>query len=148
MKIKTLLYSILVFLAVLSIVALIMSFWLGVASSFRLVFGILYILFIPGLIWSYVFFSSADSTLISNADNTLIKNTDNKKVEGIDSIERIILSVALSLALVPLVIFFINKIGVKINLISVVLEVLGIILIGMTILVVKYFLDRKVVSRK
>lgn len=141
MKIKTLISFIIVFLAILSIIALIMSFWLGLVSSFRLVFGLIFLLFIPGLVWSYVFFPNADSTLISNADKTL--KTGEKNNDGIDWIERIILSVALSLALVPLFIFFINKIGVKINVLSVFLEVLSIILIGSAILFARFFLDKR-----
>lgn len=149
MKNKSLLYSILVFLAILSIIALISSIWLGFVSSFRLIFGLLYILFIPGLVWSYVFFCrsrfDADTNLPTGqagADTTLKKVSDEKN-DGIDWIERIILSIALSLALVPLVIFFVNKIGVKINLLSVFLEVFGIILIGSAILTARFFLDKR-----
>lgn len=136
MKIKTLIYFIIVFLAILSIIAFVMSFWLGFVSSFRLVFGLLYILFIPGFIWSYVFFK--DEKAVDQKQITTTLKEDSK----IDVIERIILSVALSLALVPLFIFFINKVGVKINFLSVFLEVLGIILIGVSILFARFFLDK------
>ena len=134
---KALITFIIVFLVILSIIALVMSFWLGFASSFRLVFGLLYILFIPGLVWSYVFFENRGITQKRTQNNADTTDT------GIDWIERIILSVALSLALVPLFIFFVNKLGVKINILSIFLEVLSIILIGSVILFARFFLDKR-----
>ncbi|MFA6296300.1 MAG: DUF1616 domain-containing protein [Patescibacteria group bacterium] len=141
---KQIIKFILIFLAILSIIALISSIWLGFANSFRLVFGIIYVLFIPGFVWSYVFFRRSGFDADTNADTTLINSSDEKN-DGIDWVERIILSIALSLALVPLVIFFVNKIGVKINLLSVMIEIFGIILIGVTIIVVKNYIS---LSRK
>ena len=64
----------------------------------RIVVGSIYVLFLPGLVWSFVFF--------------------NKK--EIDWIERIALSFGLSIALVPLSVFWMNYLlKVKINLINV-----------------------------
>ena len=52
----------------------------------RLIFGGLFVLFVPGFAWSYVFF----------------------KRKNIDGIERIALSFGLSIALVPLSVFWLN----------------------------------------
>ena len=129
---KTILY-ILIILAVLSIVSLIMGIWLGILQSFRIVFGVLYIMFLPGFIWSYVFFCRSRLGADFNADMALKK--DGK--DGIDIVERIILSIALSIALVPLTIFLLNKIGVQINLWSTFFEILGLIILGIIVSIIK-----------
>jgi len=49
-------------------------------------------------------------------------------------IERIALSFALSIAVVPLVVFYLNLIGVKINLLNSFLTILGIIAVSLGIL--------------
>ena len=67
----------------------------------RVVFGSVYVLFLPGLALSFVFF----------------------KKREIDIIERIALSFALSIAVVPLLVFYLNLIGMKINALNVFLVV-------------------------
>jgi len=52
----------------------------------RITFGSTFVLFIPGLFWSFVFFGKGE----------------------IDIIERIALSFGLSIALVPLAVFWLN----------------------------------------
>ncbi len=91
----------------LILISLIVSIWLPLAQSFRIVFGSVYVLFLPGLVLSFVFF--------------------NKK--EIDFIERIALSFALSIAVVPLLIFYLNLLGMKINLVNSTL-VIAFIIIG------------------
>lgn len=69
----------------------------------RIIIGSLLVLFIPGFAWTFIFF--------------------NKK--EIDIIERIALSFGLSIALVPLTIFYLNFLfKVKINLINSIIVVL------------------------
>ena len=63
----------------------------------RVIFGSAFVLFLPGFVWSYVFFEKGK----------------------IDEIERIALSFGLSIALVPLAVFWLNWIfKVKINLMN------------------------------
>lgn len=81
-------------------------------ESLRIVFGSVYILFLPGYLITYIFF----------------------KKNKIDHLERIALGFALSIAIVPLIIFYLNLIGMKINLINSALTVLGIIIITMFVL--------------
>ncbi len=69
------------------------------------VFAVIYILFLPGFCLSLVFFS----------------------VKTLNSIERIALSVSLSLVVVPLGAFYMSMFGIKITTISVLIEVLVII---------------------
>lgn len=84
-------------------------------ESLRIVFGSVYILFLPGYLISYIFF----------------------KRKEVDHLERIALGFALSIAIVPLLIFYLNLIGLKINLINSALTVLIIIIISIIILVYK-----------
>jgi len=97
-------------------------------ESLRIVFGSIYVLFLPGFIISYIFFPRT-------------KEFDEEKIEkekgAIDWIERIALSFALSIAIVPLAIFYLNLIGVKINLLNSFLTILGIIVISVIVLNVK-----------
>ena len=60
--------------------------------------------------------------------------------EGADLIEKITLSFALSIAVVPLTIFYLNKIGMKINTINSILTIIGIIII--------VFIMRKLIKSK
>ena len=84
---------------------------LTILESLRIIFGSVYVLFIPGFIISYIFF----------------------KKKEIDIIERIALSFALSIAIVPLVIFYLNLIGLKISELNSFLTILGIIVISLII---------------
>ena len=63
----------------------------------QIIISIIFLLFIPGFFVSLIFF----------------------KEKEIDTIERIALSFALSVAIVPLLVFYINLVGVKINIYSV-----------------------------
>jgi len=93
-------------------VALGFSIWLGIGQSFRIVFGSVYVLFLPGLVLTFVFF----------------------KKDEIDIIERIALSFALSIAVVPLLVFYLNLMGVKINILNVSLIIAGIIILGLGVI--------------
>lgn len=84
-------------------------------SSLRIVLGSIFVLFVPGFIISFIFF----------------------KKDKIDIIERIALSFALSIAIVPLAVFYLNLVGVKINLLNSFLTILGIIIISLVILKLK-----------
>ena len=89
----------------------------------------IYVLFLPGFIISFIFFPKTKEF------NYEVKNE--KEMTSIDLIERIALSFALSVAIVPLVIFYLNLIGVKINLLNSFLVILGIIIISGLILITK-----------
>jgi uncharacterized membrane protein len=87
-------------------------------EGLRLVFGGIFVLFAPGFAWSYVFFRR-------------------RKIEWI---ERLALSFGLSIALVPLAVFWLNWLfDMKITLLSTSLTVVGIIFIsGISLLFQKY----------
>jgi uncharacterized membrane protein len=95
-------------------------------SSFRIVLGSFYVLFLPGFVLSYIFFPKT-------------KEFDEKNEEKgtIDWIERIALSFTLSIAIVPLVMFYLNLIGIKINTLNSFLTILGILIISSLVLYYK-----------
>ena len=97
---------------------------LGLLESFRIVFGSIYVLFLPGFIISYIFFPETKE----------FDSKDKEDAKGIDWIERIALSFALSIAIVPLAVFYLNLIGIRINLLNSALTILGIIIISLGIL--------------
>jgi uncharacterized membrane protein len=74
----------------------------------RMIFGAVFVLFLPGFVLSFAFF----------------------KKNSIDIIERLALSFALSIAAVPLVAFYLNLLGIKISFWSIVVETLAIIAAG------------------
>jgi len=84
------------------------------------ILSILYILFLPGFFLSFVFF----------------------KPKQIDVIERLALSFALSIAIVPLVVFYTNLLGVKITSVSVILQVCGILFITLIILAIRHWREK------
>lgn len=94
---------------------------LSFLESLRIIFGSVYVLFLPGFIVSYLFFPKT-------------KEFESKEKGAIDWIERIALSFALSIAIVPLAVFYLNLIGIKINLLNSFLTILGIIIISLVIL--------------
>ena len=77
---------------------------MSVLEGFRIFFGSVFVLFVPGFAWSYFFFAK----------------------KNIDWIERVALSFGLSIALVPLFVFWFNWLfDVKITLLNTSLIVCG-----------------------
>ena len=91
--------------------ALIIFSTLSALESFRIIFGSVFVLFLPGFLLTYAFFPI-------------------KKEDQIDWLERIALSFALSIAVVPLVVFYLNLVGLKISTLNTFLVVLGIIIVS------------------
>ena len=120
-----------IILGVLLIIALLGMIRFPWEQSFRVVFGVFYVLFIPGYIWSYVFFKPQETTEVKKGEVA----SDSHQEKKIDGIERIVLSLALSIALSPLALFFLNKVGVKINFWNSFLVIMSLIIIGLGIIV-------------
>lgn len=95
---------------------------MGMFEVFRIVFGSFYVLFLPGFAWSWVFFGR----------------------DEIDWIERIALSFGLSIALVPLTVFWLNFFfEMRINLGNSFLVILVLTILAATIYFIKPRLGRK-----
>ncbi len=75
----------------------------------------IFVLFLPGFVLSFAFFSK----------------------KTIDSIERLALSFALSIAVVPLVVFYTNLIGIRITMLTVIIQIILVILVATLIIVGK-----------
>lgn len=79
---------------------------MDLVMALKLISGTVFILFLPGFVWSFVFF----------------------KKEEIDVIERITFSFGLSIAIVPMSTFWLNYfLGVKITLLNVSLMIFALI---------------------
>lgn len=117
----------------LIIISLAIGFFssIGYIEAFRIIFGSVYVLFLPGFIISYIFFPKTKDL-----------DSEGRGNGAIDWIERIALSFALSIAIVPLLIFYLNLAGMKINLTKSFLTILCIIAISLTILRYKYYLSK------
>lgn len=113
---KNYIKGIIIAILTLIIISLAIGFFttLNYLEAFRIIFGSVYVLFLPGFIFTYVFFP---------------KTRETKEKGSIDWIERIALSFALSIAVVPLIIFYLNLAGIPINTLNSFLTILGIIII-------------------
>jgi len=91
---------------------------MAILEGVRLFLGGVFVLFIPGLAWSYVFFTK----------------------KNIDWIERLALSFGLSIALVPLSVFWLNWLfHMKITLLNTSLTIFGLVFFaGIIVLFRKY----------
>jgi len=110
-------YSIIGIILILNLISFLLFVFtsLNYLESLRIVFGSVYVLFLPGFILTFLFFPT-------------LKTSEEDK--GIDWLERIALSFALSIAVVPLAVFYLNLIGIKINLLNSSLIILGIIILS------------------
>lgn len=93
-----------------------LTFSLGFAKATVAVTGIFYVLFLPGFVLSWVFFSQGQ----------------------LETIERILVSFALSTAAVPLVIFFMRLSGIKINFFTGSLAILMIIIPSLVLIYLQH----------
>lgn len=114
-KVVVVIGGIIALLVMSGIIGLIIG--IGFISPVRIIFGIIYVLFLPGFLLTFIFFP---------------KNKDN-----IDWLERIALSFALSIAVVPLVIFYMNLIGVRISAVNSFFIILGIIALTITAIMIR-----------
>ncbi len=85
------------------------------------VFSLVIIFILPGLGLSFIFFTWNE----------------------ISYLERCVLSIGLSVAVVPLLVFYCNLVGIKITRISVIMEILALLSIIGGILVVKDYRNQK-----
>ena len=83
-----------------------------VLQIIQIIVGIILVLFLPGFVLSFVFFRPG----------------------RIDAVERLALSVALSLAVVPLVAFYANLANIPITKVSVLVEVFAVTAISLVII--------------
>jgi len=106
----------LITIGVLFLLALVLTlFDYNLWTTIRAVFGSVLVLFVPGFVIVKLYFKE------------------------IDIIEKVALSFALSIAIVPLVVFYLNKLGMRINTLNSFLSIVGIIAVSF---VVKRFVKK------
>ncbi len=103
------------------------ALWFPPFQAFRLVFGTFFVLFLPGLVMSFVFFPGAASLTRFEEGS----ETEHNEPPSLDWIERITLAFALSLSVVPLSIYATNRLGLAITSTSVFGLTLAIILVSL-----------------
>lgn len=115
-------------LVVIGIVGTLVIFFtahLTLLQSLRIVIGSFFLLVVPGLVWSFVFFPAA------------------KLESSLDWTSRIILALGLSMAIIPLAIFFASKTGMAIATKNIVITASIVIIAGLATLFVQRAVWRK-----
>ena len=107
---KQLLLKITIAIILLFFISMVVFYYFPGLKILRTIFGSVYVLFLPGLVLTYAFFRERE----------------------VDIIERITLSFALSISIIPILIFYLNLIGMRINLVNVSLVVVVIIGISLS----------------
>ena len=107
---KQLLLKITIAIILLFFISMVVFYYFPGLKILRTIFGSVYVLFLPGLVLTYAFFRERE----------------------VDIIERITLSFALSISIIPILIFYLNLIGMRINLVNVSLVVVAIIGISLS----------------
>ena len=100
----------------LCFISLVIGFWIGWLFSFRIIFGIFFLIFLPGFIWLQIII---------------------RKTNYISTIEKIIYSILISFVLVSLNIYLFNKLlKISISSTSILWQNLLLIIIGLTFLII------------
>ena len=106
---KQLLLKITIAIILLFFISMVVFYYFPGLKILRTIFGSVYVLFLPGLVLTYAFFRERE----------------------VDIIERITLSFALSIAAVPIFVFYLNLVGMRINLVNVSVVVIAIVGLGL-----------------
>ncbi len=112
MGVSRLKYSLPIFSVILLIILL--SIQLTFLHSLQIIFGAMYLFFLPGFIWSLVIW----------------------KKDEIDLMERLLVSIILSMVIIPTFMYLLSKVGVGINLANSLLVASGILVSG---IIITYF---------
>ena len=133
-KFKSLFWTVLVVLVGLCIISSMIAMFsmVELLSGFKIVFGGVYFLFLPGFIISFIFFKKT-----KDPKATL------KKKGVLTWLERVALSIGISLVLVPVVVFYLSLIGIEVNIFNSFLTTLGIILVCGAILAYQFLKKKK-----
>jgi uncharacterized membrane protein len=119
---KSLIYVLLLPLFLVGVVGLVLFFIPTSSSPIFSATGIVFLVFLPGYCLSYFFWPKQE----------------------IDALERIVIAIALSLAIVPVTMFILNKArGVEINGLNTVIQVLGISVIATGLAVLRHFWSKR-----
>ena len=104
----------------------------------RMVLGSFVVLMLPGYwITRWTFPVHDNDRLLDPTSDKTSATPESQEIHTIDGLERFVLSVALSISAVPLILFYVNFLGVPLTIWSVFLTLLGVTLvsIGATIFI-------------
>jgi len=104
---------------------------MNLLATLQVMAGFVLIIFVPGLLLTFIFFPKIKLTNQDRQDKT--------PATPLDWFERILLSLAFSLATVPLVLFLLNRLGMKITQLNAVIAVGAFILLELAFLAIKYY---------
>lgn len=95
----------------------------------RMIIGSIVVLLLPGYwITRWTFPLTGEEKVIDPSTEKDINTSDDEPVSSIDGLERFVLSVALSISAVPLLLFYVNFLGVPLTIWSVFYTICGVTL--------------------
>lgn len=107
----------------------------------RMIIGSIVVLGVPGYwITRWTFPHTEGQKLIDPTDEKALPATTDEEVHEIDGLERFVLSVALSISSVPLLLFYVNFLGVPLTVWSVYWTIMGVTVASM---VATFFIERR-----
>lgn len=108
-------------LVLLQVVPFLLSIWMPLGEAFRLFYGLIFITIVPGLAMTFFFFRP---TVIS-------------------SLERFFLAIVFSISIVPMVIYFLSKMGMEINTLTTFVTIMFITALFSLFSILRLFLSKK-----
>lgn len=139
----------------ISIITLSLSIFLLIASGLliwleatypilhipRMVIGSIVVLGLPGYwITRWTFPVTEHEKILDPIDTNMHASLEAENMHTIDGLERFVLSVALSISAVPLILFYVNFLGVPISIWSVYWTIVGVTLVSM---IATIFIERR-----
>lgn len=98
----------------------------------RMIIGSIVVLGLPGYwITRWSFPVTENEKMMDPTDEKNTKVSDDEEVHTIDGLERFVLSIALSISAVPLILFYVNFLGVPLSIWSVFFTICGVTLAAM-----------------
>ncbi len=107
----------------------------------RMIIGSIVVLGVPGYwITRWTFPHTEGQKLIDSTDEKATPAQTDEEIHEIDGLERFVLSVALSISSVPLLLFYVNFLGVPLTVWSVYWTIVGVSLASM---IATFFIERR-----
>jgi uncharacterized membrane protein len=107
----------------------------------RMIIGSIVVLGVPGYwITRWTFPYTEGQKLIDPTDEKVTSQTTDEEIHKIDGLERFVLSVALSISSVPLLLFYVNFLGVPLTVWSVYWTIVG---VSLASIIVTIFIERR-----
>lgn len=107
----------------------------------RMIIGSLVVLLVPGYwITRWTFPLTGEEKIMDPIDEKAPANPETENMHSIDGLERFVLSVALSISAVPLILFYVNFLGVPLTVWSVYWTIVGVSVASM---VATIFIERR-----